>query len=130
MEGQVELARSSRSQSDLTSIGTAHGGGGIDTLIVTGRSTSGCIRATVEDSIRFGFRTIVPAEAVGDRSDVAHEANMFDIDSRYADVVCTKGVLAYLEGFAGNGARVVGQKMMCSARHRSSLSSANCRWQR
>jgi maleamate amidohydrolase len=74
---------------------------GTDTLIVTGCSTSGCIRATVEDSFRFGLRTIVPAEAVGDRSRQAHEANLFDIDARYADVVPCDEVLAYLAGVNG-----------------------------
>lgn len=72
-------------------------GRAVDTLIVTGCSTSGCIRATVEDAFRFGFRTIVPREAVGDRSALAHEANLFDIDARYADVVSVGEVKKYLE---------------------------------
>ncbi len=71
-------------------------GRGVDTLVVTGCSTSGCIRATVEDSFRFGLRTIVPREAVGDRSAVAHEANLFDIDARYADVMAAKEVIECL----------------------------------
>jgi nicotinamidase-related amidase len=70
----------------------------IDTVIIVGRSTSGCIRATAEASFDHNLRTIVAMEAVGDRSPTAHEANLFDIDARYADVVPVASVLEYLEG--------------------------------
>ncbi len=59
----------------------------IDTLVVCGTSTSGCIRASVVDGVTLGFRCIVPAEAVGDRAEAPHRANLFDIDAKYADVV-------------------------------------------
>ncbi len=72
----------------------------VDTLIVTGCSTSGCIRATCESSIDNNFHTIVPMEAVGDRCPSAHEANLFDINARYADVLPTDEVLKYLDGIA------------------------------
>lgn len=70
---------------------------GVDTLIVTGCTTSGCVRATVMDALAHGFRPIVPLEAVGDRAQEPHEANLFDIGSKYGDVVPTSEVLEYLE---------------------------------
>lgn len=70
---------------------------GIDTLIVTGCTTSGCIRATVIDAISYGFRPIVAFEAVGDRAREPHENNLFDISSKYADVMPLNEVLAYLK---------------------------------
>lgn len=69
----------------------------VDTLIVTGCTTSGCVRATVMDALAHGFRPIVPIEAVGDRAQEPHQANLFDIGSKYGDVVPTTDVLNYLE---------------------------------
>lgn len=60
---------------------------GVDTVVIAGCSTSGCIRATAIDSMQYGFRTIVVEQAVGDRADGPHRANLFDIDSKYGDVV-------------------------------------------
>jgi maleamate amidohydrolase len=60
---------------------------GIDTVVLAGCSTSGCIRATAVDAVQHGFRTIVVRECVGDRHPAPHEANLFDIDSKYGDVV-------------------------------------------
>jgi nicotinamidase-related amidase len=59
----------------------------VDTIVMTGCSTSGCVRASAESAIDRNFRVIVPLEAVGDRSGTAHEAALFDIDQRYGDVV-------------------------------------------
>lgn len=73
-------------------------GHSVDTLIVTGCSTSGCIRATCESAIDNNFRVIVPKEAVGDRCASAHEANLFDINARYADVLPIGEVADYLDG--------------------------------
>jgi nicotinamidase-related amidase len=70
----------------------------VDTLIVTGASTSGCVRATVVDAIQHGFRPVVPGEAVGDRNPAAHEANLYDMETKYADVVAVDDVVAYLRG--------------------------------
>lgn len=69
----------------------------VDTVIVTGNSTSGCVRATVVDACSGGFRVIVPRECVADRVALSHEVNLFDMDSKYADVVPAGEVLAYLE---------------------------------
>jgi nicotinamidase-related amidase len=78
---------------------------GCDSLIVTGASTSGCVRATVVDALQHGYRPIVPREAVGDRNPDAHEANLFDIDAKYGDVVSVDDVVAHLEELAGAHAR-------------------------
>jgi nicotinamidase-related amidase len=73
---------------------------GCDSVIVTGASTSGCVRATVVDAIQHGYRPVVPREAVGDRNPAAHEANLYDIDAKYGDVVSTDEVVAHLEDIA------------------------------
>lgn len=72
----------------------------VDTVIVCGTSTSGCIRATACDAVQLGFRCIVPETAVGDRAEAPHRANLFDIDSKYADVMSTPEVLEELERIA------------------------------
>ena len=69
----------------------------VDTVIVTGCTTSGCVRATVMDALAHGFRPIIPVEAVGDRAQEPHEANLFDIGSKYGDVVSTQEIIDYLE---------------------------------
>lgn len=74
---------------------------GVDTTIVTGCTTSGCVRATVVDAVSYGFAPIVPRECVGDRADGPHEANLFDIDQKYADVMPLNDVLAELSTIAG-----------------------------
>ena len=69
---------------------------GIDTLIITGCSTSGCVRATAVDAMQNGFRPIVPRECVGDRHDGPHEANLFDINAKYGDVVPLSDIMTRL----------------------------------
>jgi maleamate amidohydrolase len=78
---------------------------GCDSLIVTGASTSGCVRANVVDAIQHGYRTVVPREAVGDRNPDAHAANIYDIDTKYGDVVSVDDVLAQLEEIGALHAR-------------------------
>ena len=68
----------------------------VDTTVILGCSTSGCIRATAESAFNDNFHVIVPAEAVGDRSWSAHEAALFDIDARLGDVMPVDNVLAHL----------------------------------
>jgi len=70
---------------------------GVDTVIITGCSTSGCIRATSLDSCSHGYRTIVPELCVGDRSEEQHQANLQDIHVRIGDVVSTEEVVNYLQ---------------------------------
>jgi maleamate amidohydrolase len=69
-------------------------------VIVTGASTSGCVRATAVDALQHGYRVVVPREAVGDRNPAAHEANLYDIDTKYGDVVSLDEVLAHLSDSA------------------------------
>ena len=66
---------------------------GVDTLIITGVSTSGCVRATALDACQHGFVPIVVRDACGDRDQRVHEANLFDLDAKYADVVSEQEVL-------------------------------------
>ena len=70
----------------------------VDTLIVTGASTSGCVRATVVDALQYGYRPVVPREAVGDRNPEAHEANLYDIEAKYGDVMPVEQVSNLLLG--------------------------------
>ncbi|WP_158774001.1 N-carbamoylsarcosine amidohydrolase [Cobetia sp. L2A1] len=70
---------------------------GVDTLILVGCSTSGCIRATAVDGVQHGFRMMVVRECVGDRHPAPHEANLFDIDSKYGDVISLKETLEHLQ---------------------------------
>ncbi len=73
---------------------------GIDTVVVAGATTSGCVRATVVDALQHGFRPIVPRCCVGDRSWDAHEANLVDIEGKYGDVVDLDTVVAQFSGLA------------------------------
>jgi nicotinamidase-related amidase len=68
----------------------------VDTVLLAGATTSGCIRATAIDCLQYGYRTIVASETVGDRAEGAHKANLVDIHAKYADVVPLKEVLTYL----------------------------------
>jgi maleamate amidohydrolase len=70
---------------------------GCDSLIVTGASTSGCVRATVVDALQHGYRPVVPREAVGDRNPAAHDATLSDIDAKYGDIASVDEVLEHLE---------------------------------
>ncbi len=69
---------------------------GIDTLVITGCTTSGCVRASAVDSLQYGYQTIVVRDGVGDRADGPHEANLFDIDAKYGDVVAADEVADYV----------------------------------
>lgn len=66
---------------------------GVDTTILIGCSTSGCVRATAIDAIQYGFRVVVPRECVGDRHDGPHDANLFDINAKYGDVLAKSDVI-------------------------------------
>ncbi len=80
-----------------TSLATTLTATGIDTVIVAGCTTSGCVRATVVDALQHGFRAIIPPECVGDRSAEQHAANLIDMDGKYGDVVDLAEVIATLE---------------------------------
>lgn len=77
----------------LASFLTFHG---IDTTIISGMSTSGCVRATVVDACQYNYHVVVPFECCADRSQLSHKVNLFDIHMKYADVVSLQEVLDYL----------------------------------
>ena len=70
----------------------------VDTVVVTGLTTSGCVRATAVDGLQNNYRVLVPREACGDRDEQAHEANLYDLNAKYADVVSLREVLDSLPG--------------------------------
>lgn len=72
-----------------------HAKGNIDTVVVTGMVTSGCVRATVIDAFSHNYRVVVPIECVADRSATSHQVNLFDMDMKYADVLPLADVLAH-----------------------------------
>ena len=71
---------------------------GADTVMITGCTTSGCIRASAVDAVQNGFRPIVVRECVGDRHDGPHEANLFDINAKYGDVISKAEAMQYIKG--------------------------------
>lgn len=77
----------------------------IDTLVLAGYSTSGCVRATAVDGLQSGFRVMVVREAVGDRHPDPHEANLFDIDRKYGDVIHLDDALRSLTPHGGEPRR-------------------------
>lgn len=89
----VKKQASSFHDTELASLLTSWG---VDTVIATGYSTSGCVRASVVDSVSHGFRTVVPEECVGDRAEGPHKANLFDMQAKYADVRPMADVKEYL----------------------------------
>jgi len=71
-------------------------GAGIDTVIVTGCTTSGCVRASVVDSMSYNFKTIVATDCVGDRAMAPHRANLFDMEQKYADMMTSEEIIPLL----------------------------------
>ena len=76
-----------------------------DSVLVTGASTSGCVRATAVDVLQNGYRLVIPRGAVGDRNVAAHEQALYDIDAKYGDVVTLDEVVEHLEELAPAHAR-------------------------
>jgi maleamate amidohydrolase len=73
---------------------------GADTVVITGCTTSGCVRASVVDAMQNNFRTIVARDCVGDRAMAPHEANLFDMAQKYADVIDRDDIIAELSKLA------------------------------
>ncbi|MGY8802042.1 MAG: isochorismatase family protein [Pseudomonadales bacterium] len=69
---------------------------GVDSLVVTGLTTSGCVRASAVDGLQNNYQVVVAKEAVGDRNPAAHEANLFDLNAKYADVMSVAEIVASL----------------------------------
>lgn len=84
-----------------TDIDSLMRGQGVDSLVVTGLTTSGCVRASVVDGLQYDYRVVVPREAVGDRNPEAHEANLFDMHAKYADVWSLEQVLEKVKEIGG-----------------------------
>ena len=105
VEGETVLSKYFASAFFGTTLASLLSTAGCDTVVVTGASTSGCVRATVLDALQHGYRVVVPREAVGDRNQAAHEANLYDIDAKYGDVVSVDDVVEHLEELAGAHAR-------------------------
>ncbi|MBC8239783.1 MAG: isochorismatase family protein [Alphaproteobacteria bacterium] len=72
----------------------------VDTVVITGATTSGCVRASAVDSLQYAYYTIVVSDGVGDRAIGPHDANLFDIEAKYGDVITGDQVLDYLRGLA------------------------------
>lgn len=95
-EGEVVVTKQYASAFFGTSLAPMLTTLGVDTLIITGVTTSGCIRATCLDSCQYGFIPIVVADACGDRHPDPHNANLFDMNAKYGDVVNETEVTEYL----------------------------------
>ncbi len=83
-----------------TNLGSVFNFHGVDTIVVTGGSTSGCVRASVVDSMSYNFRTVVVSDGVGDRAAGPHEANLFDMRQKYADLMTADEVIARFRALA------------------------------
>lgn len=94
--GEVVLVKQYASAFAGTSLAATLTAAGVDTVVVAGVSTSGCIRATATDAVQHGFRPMVPRDACADRDPAVHEANLFDLDAKYADVVDTAEACRHL----------------------------------
>jgi len=105
-KGELVITKNYASAFFGTSLAATLTAAGIDTLLITGCTTSGCIRATAVDTVQNGFRPIVIRECVGDRHDGPHEANLFDINAKYGDVISKAEALKYIRSLkSGKKAR-------------------------
>lgn len=75
-------------------------GSGVDTVVVTGATTSGCVRATVVDAVQSGFNVLVPRDCCADRAIAPHDANLYDMQQKYADVTDSDDILNWLKSLA------------------------------
>jgi len=86
-EGDIQIPKHQASAFHGTSLASYLVGLGVDTVVVTGCTTSGCVRATVVDACALNYKVVVPQDAVYDRSQISHAVNLFDMASKYADVM-------------------------------------------
>ncbi len=80
-----------------TSLAALLAGTGTDTVVITGATTSGCVRASVVDAVQSGFNVLVPRDCCADRAEAPHEANLYDMNQKYADVTDAADILAWLQ---------------------------------
>ena len=97
-KGELVLVKNYASCFFGTSLAATLTAMGADTVLITGCTTSGCIRASAVDAVQNGFRPIVVRECVGDRHDGPHEANLFDINAKYGDVISKAEAMKYIKG--------------------------------
>ncbi len=97
LPGEVVVTKQYASAFFATSLASTMNAMRIDTAIVTGVSTSGCVRATALDALQHGFVPLVVRDAVGDRHPGPHEANLFDLQAKYADVISEVQCIDYLK---------------------------------
>lgn len=91
-----------------TSLSALLTGAGVDTVIVAGATTSGCVRATVVDAVQSGFNVLVAGDACADRAKVPHDASLYDMQQKYADVTGTADILSWMQSLTVDGARPQG----------------------
>lgn len=96
LPGEVTLTKTAPSAFWGTPLAGLLVGARVDTVVVAGESTSGCVRATVVDARSYRFKVLVPEECVFDRDEAPHAVNLFDIDQKYADVLPLSEVIEYL----------------------------------
>ena len=94
--GEVVISKQYASAFFGTSLASTLKANGLDTVLITGVSTSGCVRASALDALQHGFIPVVIEDAVGDRNADIHRANLFDLAQKYADVVTAQEVIPYL----------------------------------
>ncbi len=94
--GEVVVVKQYASAFFATSLASTLRAASIDTLFIAGVSTSGCIRATATDALQHGFAPLVVGDACGDRDDAVHDANLFDLSAKYADIVTVADVVVHL----------------------------------
>jgi nicotinamidase-related amidase len=80
----------------------------VDTIIIAGEATSGCVRATAVDGKSSRYKVIVPEECVFDRDEASHAINLYDMEEKYADVIALDEVLSYLQSVVPKTAAAVG----------------------
>ena len=96
-DGEVVVTKQYASAFFGTSLASTLAAARIDTLIICGLSTSGCVRASALDALQHGFRPLVVADAVSDRDPRPHEAALFDLQAKYADVIGESAAITYLQ---------------------------------
>lgn len=80
-----------------STLGSLLTGAGVDTVVVTGATTSGCVRATVVDAVQSGFAVLVPHDCCADRAQAPHDANLYDMQQKYADVTDSADVMSWMQ---------------------------------
>ena len=98
--GETVITKQYASAFFETPLANALRAAGVDTLLIAGVSTSGCVRATGVDCIQHGFIPVIVRDAVGDRAPAPHEANLFDLQAKYAEVLALADAVSYLAGLS------------------------------